>query len=160
MLWSSSTSYSFSGMLYNGTTQIQPNFAGRYAILQTALGSFEVDGAPPIIQRQVKSTNGTNLKVKISDVMGGLKIKFTNALNTYGEVKYGEIFRSASSGFEATPDFKHFQGHNGFVLIGGGIQPYGHEGARWSLRISAGWLYLPSTGEHMIRLTVGPQIRF
>jgi hypothetical protein len=147
-------------LLYNGSTQIQPNLALRGAILQTPLGNVEIDASLPFVSRQVKSTNGTSLQVKANDYLAGLKLEVEHRLRLYVELKGGEIVRSASSGFLQTPDFKHFTGHNGAILIGGGINPGRQEGKGLSLRLSVGALFIPSTGEKMFRLALGPQYSF
>jgi len=147
-------------LLYNGSTQIQPNLALRGALLQTPLGNVEIDGSLPLVSRQVKSTNGTSLQVKANVYLAGLKLEVEHRLHLYVELKGGEIVRSASSGFLQTPDFKHFTGHNGGILIGGGINPGRPEGKGLSLRLSVGALFIPSTGEKMFRLALGPQYSF
>jgi hypothetical protein len=149
-------------LLYNKTSQIQINPGVRYAPFQTALFSFEFDGSPGL-SRSVRSTDGQNLSVRISDWLYGFKVQVSRQLNLFVESKGGVAFRSASSGFASTPDFEHFQGHDSFFFIGGGIQPrtqartFGNE---ISIRVSAGYMYFPGTGEHMVRLTVGPQFQF
>jgi hypothetical protein len=149
-------------LLYNKTSQIQINPGFRYAPIQTSLFSFEVDGDPGL-SRSVKSTNGQNLSVRLSDFLYGFKIQFWRQLNMFAETKGGLMFRSASAGFASTPDFERFHGHDAFFMVGGGIQPGTQArtfGNRVSIRISVGYLYFPGTSEHMVRLTVGPQFQF
>jgi hypothetical protein len=149
-------------VLYNKTSQIQPNFGGRFGVIQTPLGSFEVDGAPGF-SRSVKSTNGQDLSVKISDWMAGLKVQFARQLGMFAEAKGGQIFRSASAGYASTPDFSDFHGHNSFYLLGGGIQPGANvlaKGTRITVRISVDYMRITGSGENMIRVTIGPQFQF
>jgi hypothetical protein len=148
------------GLLYNGSTQIQPNLALRATILATPVISGEVDGSLPFITREVRSTNGTSLRVKANDYLAGAKLEVEHHLHLYAELKFGEIVRSASSGFLQTPDFKHFTGHDGAILVGGGVNPGYHEGGGLSLRFSVGVLFIPATGEKMFRLALGPQYSF
>lgn len=146
---------------YNNTSQIQSNFGGRFGIIQTPLGSVEVDGAPGL-SRSVRSTNGQNLSVKMSDWMAGLKVQFTQQLGMFAEAKGGRLYRSASPGFATTPDFKNFHGQEAFYLFGGGIQPGANvlaKGTKITVRVSVDYLRVPSTGENMIRLTIGPQLQ-
>lgn len=148
-------------LLYNKTSQVQPNFGGRVGIIQTPLGSLEIDGAPGF-SRSVKSTNGQNLSVKISDLMVGLKVQFTQQLGLFMEAKGGETYRSASSGFASTPDFKNFHGHNPSFVLGGGIQPGANvlaKGTRITVRISVDYVRITGTGENMVRITIGPQFQ-
>jgi len=148
-------------LLYNKTSQIQPNFGGRVGIIQTPLGSVEIDGAPGF-SRTVKSTNGQNLSVKISDWMAGLKVQFNQQLGMFVEAKGGEIYRSASSGYASTPDFNNFHGHDPIFLAGGGIQPGANvlaKGTKITLRISVDYMRITGTGENMVRITIGPQFQ-
>jgi hypothetical protein len=148
-------------VLYNKTSQVQPNFGGRFGAIQTPLGSLEFEGAPGL-SRSVKSKNGQNLNVSISDWMVGLKVQFSHQLGMFAEIKGGQIFRSASPGYATTPDFKDFHGHNSFFLVGGGIQPgnnFQARGTRITLRISVDYMHISGTGEHMVRITIGPQFQ-
>ena len=148
-------------LLYNKTSQVQINPGFRYSLVQTALGSFEIDGSPGL-SRSVRSTNGTNLSVRISDLLYGLKLRFPSPLNIFGEAKGGMVFRSAGPGYNSTPDFYRFTRHDSLFLIGGGIgpgKPARTFGLDISIRVSADYLYLPGTGEHMVRLTIGPQFQ-
>jgi hypothetical protein len=148
-------------LLYNKTSQIQPNFGGRVGIIQTPLGSVEIDGSPGF-SRSVKSSTGQNLSVKMSDWLAGLKIQFTQQLGMFAEFKGGDIYRSASSGYSSTPDFKNFHGHNALFLAGGGIQPGANvlaKGTKVTVRISVDYMRITGTGENMIRITVGPQFQ-
>jgi len=148
-------------LLYNKTSQFQINTGFRYSVVQTSLGSFEVEGAPGL-SRSVKSNDGTSLSVRISDFLYGIKLRFPSALNIFGEAKGGILFRSASSGFKSTPDFFRFEGHDSLFLLGGGIEPGKPTrtlGLDVSIRVGADWMYLPGTKEHMVRITVGPQFQ-
>jgi hypothetical protein len=148
-------------LLYNKTSQVQINPGFRYSVVQTSLGSFEVDGSPGL-SRSVRSTNGSNLTVRISDFLYGLKLRFPSALNIFGEAKGGLVFRSASPGYSSTPDFFRFSGHDSVFLIGGGIEPGKPTrtfGLDVAIRLSADYMYLPGTGEHIVRLTIGPQFQ-
>jgi hypothetical protein len=148
-------------LLYNKTSQVQINPGLRYSVVQTSLGSFEVDGSPGL-SRSVRSTDGTNLTVRISDFLYGLKLRFPSAVNIFGEAKGGMVFRSASPSYSSTPDFYRFRGHDSLFLIGGGIEPGKPTrtlGFDVSIRISADYMYLPGTGEHIVRLTIGPQFQ-
>ena len=148
-------------LLYNKTSQIQINPGFRYSVIQTTLGSFEVDGSPGL-SRSVRSTNGTNVTVRISDFLYGLKLRFPSALNIFGEAKGGVVFRSAGPGYNSTPDFYRFRGHDSLFLIGGGLEPGKPTrtfGLNVFIRVSADYMYLPGTGEHMVRLTIGPQFQ-
>jgi hypothetical protein len=132
----------------------------RAALFQTPLGNIEIDGSLPFVTRHVTSTNGTRLQVKANDYLAGLKLEVEHRLHLYVELKGGEIVRSASAGFLQTADFKYFTGHDGAILIGGGINPGHQEGKGLSLRLSVGALFIPSTGEKMFRLALGPQYTF
>jgi hypothetical protein len=148
-------------LLYNKTSQVQINTGFRYSVVQTSLGSFEVEGAPGL-SRSVRSNDGTNLSVRISDFLYGIKLRFPSALNIFGEAKGGILFRSASPGFSSTPDFFRFRGHDSLFLIGGGIEPGKPTrtlGLDVSIRISADYMYLPGTSEHLVRITLGPQFQ-
>jgi len=148
-------------LLYNNTSQAQINTGFRYSVVQTSLGSFEVEGSPGL-SRSVRSSNGTNLTVRISDLLYGLKLRFPSALNIFAEAKGGMLFRSASSGYHSTPDFYDFHGHDSLFLIGGGVEPGKPTrtfGLDVSVRVSVDYLYLPGTGEHMVRLAIGPQFQ-
>lgn len=148
-------------LLYNKTSQVEINPGFRYSLVQTALGSFEIEGSPGL-SRSVRSTNGANLTVRISDLLYGIKLRFPSPLNIFGEAKGGMVFRSAGAGYSATPDFYRFSGHDSLFLIGGGIEPGKPArtfGLDISIRISADYLYLPGTGEHLVRLTIGPQFQ-
>jgi hypothetical protein len=148
-------------LLYNKTSQVQINPGLRYSLVQTSLGSFEVDGSPGL-SRSVRSTNGTNLTVRTSDLLYGMKLRFPSALNIFGEAKGGMVFRSASPGYRSTPDFFRFRGHDSLFLIGGGIEPGKPTrtlGLDVYIRFSADFMYLTGTGEHMVRLTIGPQFQ-
>jgi len=148
-------------LLYNKTSQFQINTGFRYSVVQTSLGSFEVEGAPGL-SRSVKSDDGTNLSVRISDFLYGIKLRFPSALNIFGEAKGGMLFRSASPGYKSTSDFFRFNGHDSLFLIGGGIEPGKTTrtlGLDVSIRIGADYMYLPGTQEHMVRITVGPQFQ-
>ena len=148
-------------LLYNKTSQVQINTGFRYSVVQTSLGSFEVEGAPGL-SRSVRSNDGTNLSVRISDFLYGIKLRFPSALNIFGELKGGLLFRSASPGFSSTPDFFRFHGHDSLILAGGGIEPGKPTrtlGLDVSIRISADYMYLPGTSEHLVRITVGPQFQ-
>jgi hypothetical protein len=148
-------------LLYNKTSQFQINPGWRYSVVQTSLGSFEVDGSPGL-SRSVRSTDGTNLTVRVSDFLYGLKLRFPSALNIFGEAKGGLLFRSASPSYSTTPDFYRFHGHDSLFLIGGGIEPGKPTrtlGLDVSIRLSVGYMYLPGTGEHIVRLTIGPQFQ-
>jgi hypothetical protein len=148
-------------LLYNKTSQIQINPGLRYSVVQTSLGSFEVDGSPGL-SRSVRSTNGTSLTERTSNFLYGLKLRFPSALNVFGEAKGGMVFRSASQGYRSTPDFADFRGHDALFLIGGGIEPGKPTrtfGLDISIRVSADYIHLPGTGEHMVRLTIGPQFQ-
>ena len=97
-----------------------------------------------------------------SDLLYGIKLRFPSALNIFAEAKGGILFRSASPGFSSTPDFFRFKGHDSLFLIGGGIEPGKPTrtfGLDVSIRISADYMYLPGTGEHLVRITVGPQFQ-
>jgi hypothetical protein len=149
-------------LLYNKTGQIQINPGVRYAPFQTALFSFEFDGSPGL-SRSVKSMDGQNVSVRISDWLYGFKVQVLRQLNLFLETKGGIAFRSASSGFVTTPDFGRFRGHDSFFLVGGGIRPGTQArtfGNQISIRVSMGYMYFPGTGEHMVRITVGPQFQF
>lgn len=149
-------------LLYNKTSQIQINPGFRAAVVQTSLGSFEVDASPGL-SRSVRSTNGSNLSVRISDLLYGFKLRFPTELNIFAEAKGGMLFRSASAGYATTPDFAQFNGHNALFLAGGGIEPGKQtlsRGIKVFVRVSVDYIYLPGTGEHMVRVTVGPQFRF
>ena len=148
-------------LLYNKTSQFQINPGFRYSVIQTSLGSFEVEAAPGL-SRSVRSNDGTNLSVRISDFLYGIKLRFPSALNIFGEAKGGIVFRSASPGYSSTPDFFRFNGHDSLFLIGGGIEPGKPTrtlGLDVSIRIGADYMYLPGTQEHMVRITVGPQFQ-
>lgn len=148
-------------LLYNKTSQIQPNVGARYALIQTPLGNIEVDGSPGF-SRSVRSTNGQNLSVRVSDWMAGLKVQFTSQLGMFVEAKGGDIYRSASLGYATTPDFKNFHGHDPIFLVGGGIQPGATavaKGTKITLRISVDYVRVTGTGENMIRITIGPQFQ-
>jgi hypothetical protein len=148
-------------ILYNKTGQVQINPGLRYSVVQTSLGSFEVDGSPGL-SRSVTSTNGTSLSVRISDLFYGLKLRFPSALNIFAEAKGGLVFRGASAGYRSTPDFYRFHGHDSLFLIGGGIEPGKPTrtfGLNASIRVSVNYMYLPGTSEHMVRLTIGPQFQ-
>jgi hypothetical protein len=149
-------------LLYNKTGQVQINPGFRAAVIQTSLGSFEVDASPGL-SRSVRSTNGTNISVRISDFLYGFKIRFPTELNIFAEAKGGMLWRSAGAGYTATPDFERFHGRDALFLIGGGIEPGKQtlsRGIKVFVRVSADYMYLPGTGEHMVRITVGPQFRF
>jgi hypothetical protein len=148
-------------VLYNKTSQVQPNFGGRFGAIQTPLGSLEFEGAPGL-SRSVKSKNGQNLNVSISDWMVGLKVQFTHQLGMFAEMKGGQVFRSASPGYATTSDFKDFHGHDSFFLVGGGIQPGNNvqaRGTRITLRISVDYMHIPATGDNLVRITIGPQFQ-
>jgi hypothetical protein len=148
-------------LLYNKTSQVEINPGFRYSLVQTSLGSFEFDASPGL-SRSARSTDGTNLTVRMSDFFYGFKLRFPSALNIFAETKGGMVFRSASSGYSSTPDFFRFRGHDSLFLIGGGIEPGKPSrtfGLDVSIRLSADYMYLPGTGEHMVRLTIGPQFQ-
>jgi hypothetical protein len=150
-------------ILYNKTSQIQVNPGIRYAPFQTALFSFELDGSPGL-SRSVKSTGGQSLSVRLGDFLYGFKVQFSHQFNMFAEAKGVEIFRSASAAFASTSDFENFRGRDAGFFVGGGIQPSTSaittRGNRISIRVSAGYMYFPGTGEHMVRITVGPQFQF
>jgi hypothetical protein len=149
-------------LLYNKTSQIQINPGFRAAVIQTSLGSFEIDGSPGL-SRSVRSTDGTNLSVRISDFLYGFKLRLPTQLNIFAEAKGGMLWRSASTGHPTRPDFERFHGRDALFLIGGGIEPGKQtlsRGIKVFVRVSADYMYLPGTREHMVRITVGPQFRF
>ena len=150
-------------ILYNKTSQIQVNPGIRYAPFQTALFSFEFEGSPGL-SRSVKSTDGQSLSVRLGDFLYGFKVQLSHQFNMFAEAKGVELFRSASAGSSSASDFETFRGHDAGFFVGGGIQPstsaVATRGNRVSIRVSAGYMYFPGTGEHMVRITAGPQFQF
>jgi hypothetical protein len=56
----------------------------------------------------------------------------------------------------------NYSGHDSLFLIGGDIEPGKPTrtfGLDVSIRVSANYMYLPGTREHMVRLTIGPQFQ-
>jgi hypothetical protein len=149
----------YENLAYNSFSQSAPVIGGRVDIFQTPLGSIEFEGGPGI-PRTVTSSNGQRLTVKISDWMGGTRIQLFRFLGLYLDIKGGMVLRSASSGFESTPDFRHFNGNDGLFYAGGGVQPFRERPHFVPLRITAGAVILPGTGETVFRVTVGSHFTF
>lgn len=148
-------------LLYHDFSEVAPDIGGRIQVLTTSLGAFEVEGAVGI-PRTITSSTGQRVTVDANNWMAGVRIGLPPGLfpklHPYWEIKLGGLIRDASSGFAATPEFKHFNGYDGFLYSGVGIQPRGDE-SQFSVRLSAGFMYVWSTNELLLRLTVGPTIR-
>ena len=129
---------------------------GRIALIQTFLGSVEFEGGPGW-PRTVVASNGRTLNVMTSDWMGGLRVQILRPFGVSVDLKGGQIFRSASSGYQITPGFEQYSGHDPLVYAGFGIQPFRAHGNVIPLRVTVGTDYLPGTGEWIFRFTAGPQ---
>jgi hypothetical protein len=144
-------------LLYHDFSQVAPDIGGRFQVLTTSLGAFEVEGAVGI-PRTITSSTGQRVTVDANNVMAGPRFGLTQKFHAYMDIKGGALIRSASPGFGATPEFKHFTGSDGFVYFGVGIQPRGDEN-QFSVRLGVGIMWVPTTDELLLRLTAGPVIR-
>jgi hypothetical protein len=128
----------------------------RLELFQTVLGGVEFESAWGL---HPTSPLSRDLRVKTGDMMLGLRVQITQRAGAFVEMKPGVLFRSASPGLAASPGFVHFKGHDAITYVGAGLEPF-REKFRLTLRLSAGVMIVPGTGEKILRFTAGPQIQF
>jgi hypothetical protein len=125
----------------------------RSELLQTPLGSFEFEGA----FTHLHSASAQDLWT--FDYLYGLRIQLIRQGAIYVEPKGGNLRRW--TGIETAPgsNYSRFHGSDSFFFIGGGFQ-LGKRLGRAPVRIGAGVMILPGTGERIFRVTIGPQFQF
>jgi len=125
----------------------------RTELVQTPLGAFEFEGA----FTHVHSTTARDLWT--FEYLYGLRIQVLRQGAIYLDPKGGNLRRW--TGIETAPgsDYSRFHGSDSFFYIGGGFQP-GSRLGRVPVRIGAGVMILPGTGERIFRITIGPQMQF
>jgi len=89
----------------------------------------------------------------------GLRIQFIRRGAIYIDPKGGNLRRWTDIATAPGADYHHFHGSDSFFYIGGGFQP-GNRLGRIPVRIAAGVMMLPGTGEKIFRVTIGPQFQF
>jgi hypothetical protein len=134
--------------------QIGPG--ARVELFQTPLGSVEIDTASGLHPTSIVDQRYDS---KTFDWLLGVRVQVARRLAPFIEVKGGGLQRWADTGFRVDSNLVHFDGYHGIFYAGAGLQPF-REHFRMTIRFSAGLMRVPGTGENIIRLTVGPQIRF
>jgi hypothetical protein len=125
----------------------------RTELAQTPLGAFEFEGA------FTHAHTGTARDLWTFEYLYGLRIQFIRQGAIYLDPKGGNLRRW--TGVETSPgsNYSRFHGSDSFFYIGGGFQ-LGKRLGRSPVRIGAGVMMLPGTGEKIFRVTIGPQFHF
>lgn len=132
----------------------------RTELLGTPLGTIETEVSTSyLFPGKVTSQSGKSFNVRISDWLTGTRIQVGHSGSPFVDVlKLGGIYRSVDSPAAQSTEFRHFKGLDFVLYTGGGFEP-GREGHRVSVRFSGGVIFVPHTGEKIVRLVVGPQFR-
>jgi hypothetical protein len=103
--------------------------------------------------------SGTAQDLWTFEYLYGLRIQFIRQGAIYLDPKGGNLRRW--NGIETTTgsNYSRFHGSDSFFYIGAGFQP-GKRLGRIPVRIGAGVMILPGTGERIFRVTIGPQVQF
>ncbi len=129
----------------------------RTELLQTPLGSLETE-AVTTFPSLVASTAQTQFHVRTTSWLSGLRLQVARAGSPFLDVaKVGYIWRSTDSAASENTEFRHFKGHNFIIYTGAGFEP--HRQSRVSLRVSGGMVFIPATGEKILRLSAGLHFR-
>ena len=152
--WQSNVGFFDEALHSNQGQGFQLGLGSRVELFQTPLGSAELDLGLGFFSTSVAARNSN---ARTLNWMLGPRVQVTRHGGLFVEVKGGNLYRQAR--FSRRPDLMDFMGHDAFAYYGVGGQP-GFEKARTRFRYSAGVMVLPGTGEKIIRITFGTQIKF
>jgi hypothetical protein len=129
--------------------------------VSTALFSLhgEVQWALP---KAAISTSGNQYTTHATLWLAGIDIGL-GALRSFPnlmlELSGGKVNRSADAKNPGSPPLGHFQGKDSVFSYGFGYTFHPFKQSRFSVRTFIGDLYIPTSNDHVFRLTVSPQIR-
>ncbi len=128
----------------------------RAELLSTPLGSLETEGVttfPTLV-----TSSASQFHVRTTAWLTGLRLQVARAGSPFLDVaKVGYMWRSADSAAAENTEFRHFKGHNFIIYTGAGFEPRRRN--RISLRVTGGVVFMPATGEKILRLTAGLHFR-